>query len=66
MKAFRRIAIVSVALVIAGAVFYFCFETLMWKVIAWRLGIPQPKYSVVMDDRVEVGDSAAEVFGGYG
>ena len=37
---------VSVALVIVGVVFYFCFETLMWKVVAWRLDIPQPKYSV--------------------
>jgi len=54
MKAFRRIAIISVALVIVGVVFYFCFETLMWKVVAWRLGIPQPKYSVVMDENVMV------------
>ncbi|NQU07691.1 MAG: CocE/NonD family hydrolase, partial [Candidatus Abyssubacteria bacterium] len=54
MKRLKRITILVAVLVVIGWLLYFFYETLMWRVVAWRLGIPQPEYSVVVDENVMV------------
>jgi putative CocE/NonD family hydrolase len=54
MKPVRRIFLIAAILIVIvlGVLTYIHFDALTWRVIAWRLGIPQPKYEVAVDEDV--------------
>jgi hypothetical protein len=54
MKRVKRIYIVVIILVAVGLAGYMLKDAIMSKVVARVLGVPQPKYSVVVDENVMV------------